>query len=81
MMNKHERKEIDELKEAFATFDTDGDGTISASEIESVFSRIGLKLDKQTISLMIKSVDTDGNGAIDFQEFRKMMKDGPVKLN
>ncbi len=42
---------------------------------------LGEPLDRQTIDLMIESVDTDKNGYIDFQEFRQMMKDGPVDKN
>jgi len=77
MMTKQERKDVDELREAFAVFDKDGDGTISANELEIVMKAIGENIDRETINLMIESVDTDKNAYIDFEEFRKMMKDGP----
>ena len=36
MMKKHAVKEVDELKQAFDVFDKDGDGSISAKELEIV---------------------------------------------
>jgi len=78
MMTKHERKEQDELKQAFEVFDKDGDGTISGKELEIVMKALGEHIDRETIDLMIESVDTDKNGYIDFEEFRRMMTDGPV---
>lgn len=35
---------------------------------------LGEPVDKQTLELMIASVDTDHNGSIDFEEFKQMMK-------
>jgi len=39
---------------------------------------LGENIDRETINLMIESVDTDKNGFIDFDEFKRMMKDGPI---
>ena len=55
----------------------DGDGSISAKELEIVMKALGESIDRQTIDLMIESVDTDKSGFIDFEEFRQMMRDGP----
>lgn len=81
MMTRRERKEADELKQAFDVFDKDADGTISGKELEVVMKALGEHIDRETINLMIESVDTDKNGYIDFEEFRLMMKDGPVEFN
>lgn len=40
---------------------------------------LGEPLDRQTLDLMIESVDTDKSGFIDFNEFREMMAEGPPK--
>lgn len=58
MMKKHEVREVDELKQAFDVFDKDGDGSISAKELEIVMKALGEPIDRQTIDLMIESVDT-----------------------
>lgn len=79
MMRRQTKVDPDqELKDAFAVFDKDHDGTITATEIEIIMDALGEDIDREMIDLMIKSVDTDGNGTIDFNEFRKMMQDGPL---
>jgi calmodulin len=80
LMTRHEKKEVDELKQAFNVFDKDSDGTITSKELEIVMKALGEPIDRETIDLMIESVDTDKNGSIDFDEFKKMMKDGPSDL-
>jgi len=66
-----------QLKEAFDVFDKDGDGTITAKELNTVLQGLGMPVDKGVIDLMIEDVDQDGNGEIDFAEFKKMMNEGP----
>mmetsp|Transcript_6859 Transcript_6859/g.9484 ORF Transcript_6859/g.9484 Transcript_6859/m.9484 type:complete len:160 (+) Transcript_6859:57-536(+) len=66
-----------ELKEAFNVFDQDGDGYITASELSTVMKTLGEQIDKETVDLMIEGVDRDGDGEIDFNEFKMMMAEGP----
>jgi len=80
MMNTHDRQGVDELKQAFDVFDKDGDGVISAKELEVAMKALGENIDRSTIDLMIESVDTDKSGFIDFEEFKRMMRDGPVEF-
>ena len=54
-----------ELKSAFAVFDKDGSGTISADEIAKVMKSFGENLTDEELQIMLKEVDTDGNGSID----------------
>eukprot|EP00461_Guttulinopsis_vulgaris_P004197 UN04198 len=74
MMLSVQRSKEDELRDVFSFFDKDGSGAISAEEIFAVMQRLGEKVDLEECQLMVKSVDDDGNGSIDFQEFIKMMK-------
>lgn len=70
--------EESDLKEAFQVFDRDGDGFISPEELFSVLSSMGL-LNGQTLRdcrKMITKVDADGNGRVDFEEFKIMMNTG-----
>ena len=62
-----------EFKEAFALFDKDGDGTISPKELGTVMNSLGQKPTIAELEAMIKEVDIDGNGEIDFGEFLTMM--------
>ncbi|XP_072985911.1 probable calcium-binding protein CML18 [Typha latifolia] len=65
-----------ELREAFAMYDLDRNGVISAKELHQVFRRLGEKCSVKDCSRMIRSVDSDGDGSVNFEEFKKMMKRG-----
>jgi len=62
-----------ELREAFALYDKDGNGLISARELHSVLKSLGEKCTLKDCNRMIKSVDVDGDGHVNFEEFKKMM--------
>ncbi|CAA3013102.1 calcium-binding protein CML24-like [Olea europaea var. sylvestris] len=62
-----------ELKEAFDLYDKDKNGKISASELHSVLKGLGEKCSLKDCRRMISSVDVDGDGCVNFEEFKKMM--------
>ncbi|XP_057791531.1 calcium-binding allergen Ole e 8-like [Salvia miltiorrhiza] len=62
-----------ELREAFKLYDQDHDGKISVAELHQILSRLGDRSSEHDCAGMIKSVDSDGDGFVNFQEFRKMM--------
>ncbi|KAG0447833.1 hypothetical protein HPP92_028125 [Vanilla planifolia] len=70
------REEEAEMREAFGVFDEDGDGFISAKELQDVLGKLGLNEGRsiEQIKQMIGSVDRDHDGRVDFFEFRSMMK-------
>lgn len=65
-----------DLEEAFKVFDEDGDGFISAVELQSVLGKLGLKEGREIDSVrqMICSVDWNRDGRVDFYEFKEMMR-------
>jgi Ca2+-binding EF-hand superfamily protein len=65
--------EIEEIKEAFDLFDTDGSGTIDPKELMAAMRSLGFEAKSQTIYQMLSDLDRDGSGAIDFEEFLDMM--------
>jgi calcium-binding protein CML len=63
-----------DLKEAFAVFDADGDGRISAEELRAALASLGDDpCSVEDCRRMIRGVDTDGDGFVCFQEFTRMM--------
>ena len=66
-------KKIAELREAFEIFDRDKDGYITAKELIQVMKSLNQDPSEQEINEMIKQVDLDNNGRIDFNEFAELM--------
>lgn len=66
-------KEMECLKEAFALFDRDRDGEISTEELGKVMRTHGFNPSEEDLRDMIRNVDKNANGAIDFNEFIEMM--------
>ncbi|GAB4832412.1 hypothetical protein Ancab_006429 [Ancistrocladus abbreviatus] len=62
-----------ELREAFDMYDKDKNGLISARELHTVLKSLGEKVSLKDCSKMIRSVDMDGDGHVNFEEFKKMM--------
>ncbi|XP_052154657.1 probable calcium-binding protein CML18 [Oryza glaberrima] len=65
-----------ELREAFRMYDADSNGKISARELHRVLRQLGDKCSVADCSRMIRSVDADGDGCVNFDEFKKMMGGG-----
>ncbi|CAB4321434.1 unnamed protein product [Prunus armeniaca] len=73
-----ERDEEEDMREAFNVFDQNGDGFITVDELRSVLSSLGLKQGRtlEDCKIMIKKVDVDGDGRVNYKEFKQMMKRG-----
>lgn len=81
IMDDKERRDEDEeddVREAFKVFDQNNDGFITAEELRSVLASLGLKQGRtlDDCKRMIMRVDVDGDGKVNFDEFRQMMKGG-----
>lgn len=65
----------EELWEAFNVFDKDKDGFISPAELQTVLCGLGFRkaLEMDACIEMIKGFDQDGDGQVDFREFKTML--------
>ncbi|KAG0453375.1 hypothetical protein HPP92_024679 [Vanilla planifolia] len=65
-----------DMEEAFRVFDEDGDGYISAVELQAVLTKLGLPEARSIarVNDMICSVDLNRDGRVDFLEFKHMMR-------
>ena len=53
--------------------DTDGDGNISADDLQQVMSQLGVNLSKEDLEEMIKVADKNGSGKVNLEEFLSIM--------
>jgi len=72
-MNEMDEEQISEYRDAFSMFDKNSDGLISTSELGAVMHSLGLSSNEAEIQAMIRKVDINKNGAIDFPEFLMLM--------
>ena len=62
------------LEYAFKVFDKDGSGAISIDEIMFIFKKSVNDVDKSVFEKMIKEADANGDGEIEFDEFKNIME-------
>mmetsp|Transcript_42448 Transcript_42448/g.51462 ORF Transcript_42448/g.51462 Transcript_42448/m.51462 type:complete len:166 (+) Transcript_42448:617-1114(+) len=65
--------QVAEFKECFSLFDKDGSGTVDTSELGIVLKSIGQQLTDEELLAMVREVDADGSGEVDFPEFCALM--------
>jgi len=63
------------VREVFQEFDKDNSNTISTSELEAAMEKMGLAAIPPTrLKAIIKEVDDNGNGELDYEEFVKVLE-------
>ncbi|GJY64499.1 probable calcium-binding protein CML25 [Tanacetum coccineum] len=67
---------LENLKDAFSVFDIDKNGLITAEELLNVLSSLGENCTINESKKMIAGADRDGDGMINFDEFKDMMMSG-----
>ena len=73
IMKKLTKNQISDFKQAFALFDHDSNGSISAVELGKVLKALGQNPSPNELNDMINEVDVDGSGSIEFAEFVILM--------
>ena len=67
--------------EVFKSFDMDSSGTIEPHELIRILNKVGIKKSPKEVGEIIKEVDYNGDGEINFVEFTTMlhlMSSGPT---
>ncbi|XP_027042234.1 calmodulin-like protein 12 [Pocillopora damicornis] len=72
-MDKLTEEQIQEYRDAFQHFDKDSSGFITTKELGNAMRSLGENPREEDLQMMINSVDIDGNGQMDFEEFVKLM--------
>ena len=75
LKTKFTRREIQELKDEFVAYDLDASGSIDEDELTEIFHKMGEDITLKSVKKMIKEIDLDGNGEVEFNEFLQMVLD------
>ncbi|CAM0137318.1 unnamed protein product [Umbelopsis sp. WA50703] len=70
-----------ELWAMFAEIDKSGDGRLQPEELEQALQRAGIRVTKDDFWQFMEAMDADGNGVIDFQEWRDFLLLLPKETN
>ena len=71
-------KSVNGLEKAFKGVDTDSSGKISAKEVKAHITKVyGSEMDPAIVGEMFKVADKDGDGEVDLDEFKAIMRAGP----
>jgi len=62
----------DEMKEIFDEFDEDKGGSIDSEELQNALKKMGQDLSMQEVHDLIVEIDENGDGEVDFDEFKVM---------
>eukprot|EP01006_Ploeotia_vitrea_P017886 TRINITY_DN49118_c0_g1_i1.p1 TRINITY_DN49118_c0_g1~~TRINITY_DN49118_c0_g1_i1.p1 ORF type:complete len:497 (+),score=52.70 TRINITY_DN49118_c0_g1_i1:57-1547(+) len=68
-MDKFEPDQLEEIKDVFNSYDTNGDGTMDKNELIEALSKLGHDFNDEEAKKMIDDLDHDGSGTLDFDEF------------
>ncbi|CAO2826901.1 unnamed protein product [Amaranthus hypochondriacus] len=60
--------QMKQLKDIFKRFDMDSDGSLTALELAALLRSLGLKPSGKQLEIMLTSMDSNGNGSIEFDE-------------
>ncbi|KAL6954249.1 hypothetical protein U1Q18_044971 [Sarracenia purpurea var. burkii] len=64
-----------EVQMVFRYLDENGDGKISAAELQRSVRAVGGELSREEARLAVESLDEDGDGLLGFEEFGKLMEE------
>jgi len=72
-MDQFPKDNEEDIKNAFAVV-AKGDPTISTAELTFIMTTLGTQLDESEAQAMVKTVDANGDGSVDWTEFTVMLK-------
>lgn len=69
LLNSEQKKR---LESSFSIFDTDGSGLITLAEVANIFRLLGVQTSDLELELLVKSIDKNNDGLVQFEEFALM---------
>ncbi|XP_021905617.1 probable calcium-binding protein CML15 [Carica papaya] len=63
-----EQDQLSQLRDIFDRFDMDSDGSLTILELAALLRSIGIKPSGDQIHVLLANMDSNGNGAVEFDE-------------
>ncbi|XVF08839.1 hypothetical protein REPUB_Repub07fG0038200 [Reevesia pubescens] len=60
--------QLNQLRDIFSRFDMDSDGSLTILELAALLRSLGLKPSGDQIHVLLATMDSNGNGAVEFDE-------------
>lgn len=67
-MSKLQVHQLNQLREIFARFDMDSDGSLTMLELAALLRSLGLKPSGDQVQVLLANMDSNGNGCVEFDE-------------
>ena len=67
------------LRNVFREFDINGDGVLTADELQAMLVKLQISVDRRFLSALLKKFDKNGNGVIEFDEFSYFLIHDPYQ--
>ncbi|CAN0145955.1 unnamed protein product, partial [Hapterophycus canaliculatus] len=64
-----EKRRRASAQDVFDSLDIDGSGTIDNTELKSLLSAMGVRMNDAELRVALSTVDADGSGDVSFSEF------------
>ena len=77
-VSNHNQEEF-MLRNIFRDFDQDKNGVMTVNELDGLLGKLNIKVSSRDLTALFQRLDCNGNGVIEFEEFRKIVLDDPYK--
>jgi Ca2+-binding EF-hand superfamily protein len=67
------------LEKIFKDFDLNGSGTITQDEMGAMMGKLGIAVEKKYVNALIRELDINKSGMLEFDEFRRFIIYDPYK--
>ena len=67
------------LREIFRTYDTDKSGALTINEMAGLLAKLGISVQEKELLALMREMDTNSSGVIEFEEFCQFMVIDPWK--
>merc|ERR1711872_336843 len=71
-MEELDDEQLETLKKAFTSFDTEGKGRITTETVGVILRMMGIKLSEKNLMEIVAEVDVGGSGMLDFEGFAEL---------